>query len=58
MKNEANGNIITEFCVLRAKLYAFQVHSEKGDQKKAKGVKKNVVKKLMTFEHYPNCNRK
>lgn len=57
MKDEANGKIITEFCALQAKLYAFRVHGEQEEQKKAKDVKKQVMKKSLTFDHYLNCIR-
>ena len=54
MKDEANGNVITEFVGLRSKLYAYKVMNGV-DDKKCKGVKKCVVKNCMTFEHYKDC---
>ena len=43
MKDELNGEIIEEFVGLRAKMYSLK--RKKEEMKKAKGVKKNVVKK-------------
>ena len=53
MKDEAKGKHITAFCALKAKLYAFIVEGE--EHKKAKGVKKNVVKKSLNFKDYVSC---
>jgi len=53
MKDEAAGKIITEFAVLRAKLYSYRMDGE--DYKKCKWVKKNVVKKGITHEDFLNC---
>ena len=43
-KDECGGKIMTEFAALRPKVYYFLVEDGKGE-KKAKGVKKCVVKK-------------
>ena len=43
-KDEVGGKQITHFVGLRPKLYTFKVE-EKGETRKAKGVKKNVIKK-------------
>ena len=43
MKDELNGEIIEEFVGLRVKVYSLKTKKE--EMKKAKGVKKNVVKK-------------
>ena len=43
IKDELNGEIIEEFVDLRAKMYSFKTKKE--EMKKAKRVKKNVVKK-------------
>ena len=53
-KDEAAGRQITHFVGLRPKLYTFKVE-EKGETRKAKGVKKNVIKKSLSFEDYKNC---
>ena len=42
MKGKLNGKIIEEFVGLRAKMYLLKTKKE--EMKKAKGVKKNVVK--------------
>ena len=43
MKDELNGEIIEEFVSLKEKMYSLKTRKE--EMKKAKGVKKNVVKK-------------
>ncbi|KYN23492.1 hypothetical protein ALC57_04090 [Trachymyrmex cornetzi] len=54
MKDENNGMIMTEFVGLRAKMYALKVDGKKGT-KKAKGVKNNVVARMITFDDYTRC---
>ena len=62
-KDELGGLIITEFCGLRAKTYAFLPDSlndkdyDKYDitNKKAKGTKKCVIKNKITFNDYVNA---
>ncbi|KAJ8917075.1 hypothetical protein NQ315_012994 [Exocentrus adspersus] len=53
-KDENAGEIMLEFEGLRAKLYNFVVGKDYGVTKKAKGVKKCVVKRLK-HGHYRNC---
>ena len=69
--DEAAGNQITHFVGLRPKLYTFKVEmkykkdkkdgkikeieTEDDETRKAKGVKKNVIKKSLTFEDYKKC---
>ena len=53
-KDEAGGKQIRKFVGLRAKLYALKMDNDEED-KKCKGVKKNVVKKQITFDDYVNC---
>ena len=53
MKDEMGGDIIEEFVSLRPKLYSYRVGSK--EHKKCKGIKKNVVKKTITFEGYKDC---
>ena len=48
-KDEAAGKQITHFVGLRPKLHTFKVE-EKGETRRAKGVKKNVIKKSLSFE--------
>ena len=53
-KDEVAGRQITHFVGLRPKLYSFKV--EDGSlTKKCKGIKKNVVKRGLTFEDYAQC---
>ena len=62
-KNEAAANTITHFVGLSSKLYSYLIEMLYGKQgklkepeeeeiRKAKGVKKNVIKKSLTFEDY------
>ena len=53
-KDEVSGKQITHFVGLRPKLYTFKVE-EKGETRKANGVKKNVIKKSLSFEDYKKC---
>ena len=53
-KDETAGKQITHFVGLRPKLYTFKVE-DKGETRKAKGVKKNVIKKSLSFEDYKKC---
>ena len=53
-KDEVGGKQITHFIGLRAKLYTFKVEEE-GEVRKAKGLKKNVIKKSLSFEDYKKC---
>ena len=53
-KDEVKGKNIKEFVGLRAKLYSFII--EDGEEnKKCKGVKKQVVKESITHEDYKTC---
>ncbi|XP_057299543.1 uncharacterized protein LOC130630167 [Hydractinia symbiolongicarpus] len=53
MKDELGGKIMIEFVALRSKMYAYKT-LEGYVQKKAKGTKKCVVKKQITFADYLN----
>ena len=53
-KDEVAGRQITHFVGLRLKLYSFKVEGG-GITKKCKGVKKNVVKREISFEDYNQC---
>ena len=53
-KDEVAGRQITHFVGLRLKLYSFKVEGG-GITKKCKGVKKNVVKREISFEDYTQC---
>ena len=53
-KDEAAGKIIKEFVGLRAKLYSY-IMEEGEENKKCKGVKKQVVEENITHEDYKTC---
>ena len=52
-KDEAAGNPITDFVGLKPKMYSYRTESK--NNKKAKGVKKNVVKKDIKHSNYLDC---
>ena len=52
-KDEACGIPITEFIVLKSKMYSYVKDNEKGGRT-AKGIKKNVIKNNMKHEDYKN----
>ena len=54
MKDELGGRIITEFIALRPKTYSNLTDDFKED-KKAKGTKKCVIKRMIRFNDYKNC---
>ena len=54
MKDELGAKIITEFVTLRPKTYSFLTDDGKED-KKAKGTKKCVIKKMIKFNDYKKC---
>ena len=54
MKDELGGKIITEFVTLRPKTYSFLTDDGKED-KKGKGTKKCVIKKIIKFNDYKKC---
>ena len=51
MKDELGGKIITEFITLRPKTYSYLTDDGKED-KKAKGTKKCVIKRMIKFNDY------
>ena len=51
MKDDLGGKIITEFVTLRPKTYSFLTDNGKED-KKAKGTKKCIIKKMIKFNDY------
>ena len=53
-KDEVGGKIITEFVTLRPKTYSYLTDDGKED-KKAKGTKKCVIKKMIKFNDYKKC---
>ena len=54
MKDELGGKIITEFVALRPKTYSYLTDDCKED-KKAKGTKKCVIKRVIKFNYYKDC---
>ena len=54
MKDELGGKIIMEFVALRPKTYSYLTDDCKKD-KKAKGTKKCVIKRMIKFGDYNNC---
>ena len=54
MKDELGGKIITEFVTLRPKTYSYLADDGKED-KKTKGTKKCVIKRMIKFNDYKNC---
>ena len=54
MKDELGGNIMTEFVALRPKTYLYLMDDGISD-KKAKGTKKCVIKRILKINDYKNC---
>ena len=53
MKNELGGKIMREFVSSRPKMYSYKVGNS--EPKKCKGIKKCVVKKMISFDDYKTC---
>ena len=53
-KDELGGEIIKEYAGVRAKLHAFRM-LDNVEEKKAKGIKKYVIKNKLVFEDFKNC---
>ena len=49
--DELGGKIMIEFCALRAEAYAYKLDDDT-EKKKAKGTKKCIVKREITFKNY------
>ena len=54
MKDELGGRVIREFVALRPKTYSYLTDDCK-ENKKAKGTKKCVIKRMIKFDDYKNC---
>ena len=54
MKDELGGKIMTEFVALRPKTYAYVMDDGNSDKKK-KGTKEFVIKRVLKFNHYKDC---
>ena len=50
-KDELGGKIMKEFCAFRAKTYIYLMEDD-SEMKKAKGVKRCIVKRRLLFENY------
>ena len=53
MKDELGGEIMCEFVSLRLKMYSYKVGNS--EPKKCKGIKRCVVKRMISFEDYKRC---
>ena len=53
-KDELGRKIMKESVALRAKTYAFLMDDD-SEKKKAKGIKKCVIKRELMFENYRDC---
>ena len=53
-KDELGGNILKEFVGLRAKTYAYLMDDDT-EHKKAKGIKKYVIKRELMVKIYTDC---
>lgn len=51
--DEADGQVMSEFCALRAKSYAYILEGK--EKIKAKGIREHVVKNHMTLDHHKRC---
>ena len=54
MKDELGGGVITEFVALRPKAYLYKTE-DNVELKKAKGTKKCIINKTLSFSDYKNC---
>ena len=54
MKDERGGKIMTECVDLRPKSYSYLIDDGNKD-KKAKGTKKYVIKRILKLNYYENC---
>ena len=55
MKDELGGKIMTEFVVLRTRMYAYRKIDKEVEEKRCKGTKKCVVSEGLTFDDYKAC---
>ena len=55
MKDECSGKVIEEFVGLRPKLYCYRKKEKEEEEKRCKGIKKNVIEKEITFQNYKEC---
>ena len=57
MKDKLGGEFMIEFAALRPKTNFYLIGDGNGD-KKAKGTKKSVIKRILKFNDYKNCSSK
>ena len=50
-KDELGGKIMKELCTLRAKTYTYLMDDD-SEKKKAKGIKKYIIKRRLMFGNY------
>ena len=55
IKDELGGKITSEFVALRPKTYSY-ITDDDSIVKKAKGTKKCVIKRILKFNDYEDCN--
>ena len=55
MKGELRGKIMTEFVALRAKTYSYLIDDGNSEEKKPKGSKTCVMKRIRKFNDHKNC---
>ena len=55
MQDELGGKIVRTFVGLRAKTYSYLI-DDGGEDKRAKGSKKCVIKRKFKFENYKSCS--
>ena len=53
-KDELSGKIMTELCALRTKAHSYKLDDD-AEMKKAKGTKKCIVKREITFNNYADA---
>ena len=53
MKDELGGEIMKEFVSLRPEMYSYRVGNS--EPKKCKGIKRCVVKRMISFDDYKRC---
>ena len=54
MKNQLGGKIMTGFVALGLKTYSY-LTDDNGKTKKARSIKKRVIKQKLNFEDYKDC---
>ena len=53
-KDELGGKIMKEFVALKAKTYIYLMDDD-GEEKKAKGTNKCIIKQKLMLENYKDC---